>query len=293
MKKVFKTTKTKTEGVMIRLTRSWISFALLVLLTGMLWTPGHAGGLYGLQDTGILGINTLVRIDTTTLAITNIGDVGVEVTNGGLAYDPNTDILYMVDGRSTAGLYSVDRSTGAASLIGTHGLLDLAGLAFDPNNNILYGSTYSVPVDGGALHTLNTGTAAATLVGNTLDFSGLGYDSLRDRLLGKISTAVHVIDQTNANPGAELANFLSGSGRRGFAYDSDLDRWWEGDEGGSLFSSDAFFGTQTQHLFGALPRLAGLAMFPRLQVPSPNPPRCCYSALASPGWRRGGGGGRA
>ncbi|MGB0911540.1 MAG: hypothetical protein ACPGYT_14350, partial [Nitrospirales bacterium] len=156
----------------------FVVFAVLSLLS---LSQGHAGLLYTIHDTSIPLDNRLKSIDTTTLAITDIGDVGVEVSFGGLAYDPNTDTLFMVDGRSSANLYTVNRTTGIASLTGSHGVSHLRGLAFDSTNNVLYGSRTSS--GGTELYALNTGNGAATLVGDTsVSFSGLSYDSTKDDL---------------------------------------------------------------------------------------------------------------
>jgi hypothetical protein len=91
--------------------------------------------------------------------ITQIGDMGVVMDD--LAYDSNHGILY---GVSSSALYTINTSTGAATLVGSLGFTngDL-GLGYDGLNDTLYlnigGTTHS-------LYTVNTATGSATLVGN-------------------------------------------------------------------------------------------------------------------------------
>lgn len=252
---------------MIHLTRITVSFVSAVFFMCILWTPGYAGELYAINDDpSFPGQNPLISIDTTTFAITTIGDLGIPFTSGGLAYDPNSDTLYLVDGRTVTGssesLYTVDRSTGVATLIGIHGVLDLLGLAFDSTNNILYASTFPLLTGSaaGELYRLDTSTGTATLVGATLGFSGLAYDAFRDRLIGIVGTAIHEIDRSTADPGAAIASYPIGGARHGLAYDPDLDRYWDSNDEGNLFSYDPFFASLTQHIFagGMPPRLDSL-----------------------------------
>ena len=77
-----------------------------------------------------------------------------------MTYDPNGDVLYMVDGRESNSLFAVNRSTGAATLVGSHGISDMFGLSYDSTNDVLYGNT-----GPGVIYTLNVATGAATLVG--------------------------------------------------------------------------------------------------------------------------------
>jgi hypothetical protein len=77
----------------------------------------------------------------------------------GLAYDPASDTLYGVDGIS---LYTIDRSTGAATLVGPHGMAgpsDVMGLELDWETPVLYAARAS------QLYTLDPATGAATPVG--------------------------------------------------------------------------------------------------------------------------------
>lgn len=249
------------------LTKTRYVFSSLLLSMCLFTTAGHAGELYAINDDPSFPLqNPLISIDINTFAVTTIGDLGIPFTSGGLAYDPNSDILYLVDGRSGTtgvdGLYTVDRSTGVGTLIGIHGVSDLLGLAFDSRNNILYASTFPLLTGAaaGELYRLDTSTGAATLVGATMGFSGLAYDAFRDRLIGIAGSAIHEIDRSNGDPGAAIASFPIDGIRHGLAYDSDLDKYWDSNDQGDLYSYDPFFASFTQHIFGSAmpPRLDSL-----------------------------------
>src|SRR5262245_1333390 len=98
----------------------------------------------------------------------------------GLAYDFGNDILY----GSTTGtnnLYSINRSTGSATLIGSFGVPLMHALAFDNSTGALYGAY------GGnnGLYSINPSTGAATLIGVTgFTVSGLAFDPATNELYG-------------------------------------------------------------------------------------------------------------
>jgi len=250
---------------MIRLTKSLLSFPLLVLFTCMLWTPGHAGTLYAVHHTTAQGDEILVTIDTTTFAITEVGSVGVEMGGGGLAYDPNSDTLYMVNGsRATASsLYTINRSTGLATLRGSTGVERVHGLAYDSTNDVLYATSVDSISADAALYTLDTGGSMgvlATLVGTTdgFSFTGLAYDSTNDKLIASGLNRFVEIDRNTGEQGQIIAGYF-GSVGRGFAYDPDLDRFWDTDEAGSLYSYTQAFAPQMTHFLNVRPRLDALA----------------------------------
>lgn len=91
--------------------------------------------LYGLwtESSGALGnvLNDhLVTIDLSTLEVTVVGPLGVDIAyTAGLAFDPGRDVFYAA-GMNNPNLYSINPLTGAAKLIGQHNLLDIAGLTF-------------------------------------------------------------------------------------------------------------------------------------------------------------------
>ncbi len=159
----------------------------------------------GLGGSGILytvfsPTNTLQSIDTDTLGVTDIGPLGVAEIFGGLAYDPNSDTLYLVDGRGSKALYEVNRTTGEATLIGNHGITDMFGLAFDSKNNVLYAGQFS---GGTGFYSMNVNNGQATFIGDVSLGNGLGglaYDSLNDRLIGMNAGAgdLYEVDRSDA-----------------------------------------------------------------------------------------------
>ena len=246
------------------------TFAALVLfsLTG----TANAGILYALSEA-----DNLVTIDTVTLNITTIGAVGTNTSFGGLAYDPNSDTLYMVGGRGNNNLYTVDRTTGAATLVGSHGLTDLFGLGYDSQTNILYGSQYS---GGSGFYSLNTTTGAAAVIDPALEIGigGLAYDSNNDRLIGLADGAgdLYVLDRANG----DLTLLFDGDfvNNHGLAYDPDLDLFWDIDYSGNLFSFDPNNGYTRTTVLTGLDAYTGLTY---LSSPSDEPPLPDIPAPAS------------
>ena len=58
----------------------------------------------------------LQQLDPDTLAVTNIGPLGVDSLFGDCAFNAGDGTLYMVDGRGVGGLYRINVATGAATL---------------------------------------------------------------------------------------------------------------------------------------------------------------------------------
>jgi MYXO-CTERM domain-containing protein len=88
-----------------------------------------SGVLYGLSQSPAGSANpSLYLIDPGTGVTSLIGSTGLGGFNlAGMAFDPETGILYAAVGRS---LFTVDTSTGAAALVGVTGFDQLTGLAF-------------------------------------------------------------------------------------------------------------------------------------------------------------------
>jgi hypothetical protein len=223
----------------------------------------------------------LFSIDTSMLDISPIGAVGTDTAAGGLAYDANSDTLYMIGGNNNNNLYTLDQVTGVATLVGNHNQAQLAGLAFDTTNNVLYGiqSTASGTEN---LVTIDTANGVSTVVGSTIyPINGLAFDSQRDQLLGTDdgSGDLYEIDRNDASTtllfDGPPANAVSG-----LAYDSDLDRFWDLDFDGNLSSYDPNSGyTPTVQLTG-LQQFAGLAY---KSEPIPEPCSSLMVAIASLG----------
>ncbi len=235
-----------------------VAVALIVLTANV----ASAGTLYAVRGSD----NELVSIDTDTFELTDVGALGVDFSLGGLAYDPDADVMYMVQGSAGKGLYSVNRSTGAAALVGVHGISTLFSLGFDSTNGVLYGG--DLVAEG--LYSLSTGNGSATLVGITSlsVLGGLAYDSKRDQLIGMDDGAgdLYSIDRTTAVPTLLFdGTFVNDSG---LAYDADKDLYWDLDFDGNLHSYDpnAGFVQTLEANFGSAGRWDGLTYAPFIAV---------------------------
>jgi DNA-binding beta-propeller fold protein YncE len=114
--------------------RSRVQVATLLVAVALL-VPAplvQAGTLYGFSDV----FNQVYAIDTATGLATvigggDIGDILLSSGVGGLAYDPDTDTLYM---SNAAELWTIDPTTGLGTVIGPHGLPDLiTGITVRPD----------------------------------------------------------------------------------------------------------------------------------------------------------------
>jgi len=217
-----------------------------IILSGAVSTA-NAGLLYAINNTN----NTLVTFDTNTLAQNVVGSLGTNISFGGAAYDPNSDTMYLIDGRgANNSLFTVNRTTGAASLVGSHGVNDLFGLAYDSMNNVLYGSQFS---GGRGLYSLDTGTGAATVINSAMGvgIGGLAYNSLTDQLIGIRDGSGDLYDINRTTGGQSLLFNGASVNDSGLTYDPDLNLYWDIDFNGNLFSYDPNNGfARTTHLSG-------------------------------------------
>ena len=121
----------------------------------------------------------LLEINKFTGAATVIGEIGdadFGSSQGGLAYDPDTDTLYM---SNTVELWSIDPATGAGTLIGPHGIIDqIDGLSVLPDpcmiGTDLLSTLFNVDPASGAGTTPRT-TGADRFVGLAMNDSGELY----------------------------------------------------------------------------------------------------------------------
>jgi hypothetical protein len=185
------------------------------------------------------GTTSLMKIDLDTNTLTNIGALGVQYEFGDLAWDRATQTLFMVDGRTTANtraLYKVNITTGAATLVGSHGQTDMFALAVDPISGKLFGAVKGTVAP--TLFTLNKVTGAASPVGGTTSYEGLAFDTQRSLMIA-IQTGAAAISSVNTANGAtqQLAS-PGGTNDSGMTYDPFIDRFWVADLNGNLFQYD-------------------------------------------------------
>jgi hypothetical protein len=178
--------------------------------------------------------NVLVALDPVTLVMTDIGNLNVDFDFGEIAWDDATDTMYMVDGWAQNSLYTVDITTGNATLVGFVGE-DLFGLEVDPTTGLLYGSRYSP----GALYTLDPANGSPTSIGDIgYNGDGLAWDSLRNEMIGIQAGAgeLYRVDlATGAGAVLSMNGFINNCG---LAYEPIGDLFWAIDWSGDVFTYD-------------------------------------------------------
>ena len=248
---------------------------LATLASLLVASASQAGLLYTIADS----TNTLEQVDTSTMVRTVVGSTGVASGNfGGLAYDPASNTLYWVPGRGNNNLYSINRTTGAAALIGAHGVNDLFGLEFDTSTSTLYGSQFS---GGSNLYRLNTGSGASTLIGDLgQGIGGLAYDSKRDQLVGVNDGSGQLYTINRSTAATSLLASPGGNDDSGLAYDYDADRFYDYDWQGRLFRIDPNAGYARTTLFTGTGAHDGLAYVGSpVSAPVPEPTGLALVAL--------------
>jgi hypothetical protein len=148
------------------------SFSDLGLITGVdfiysLAYDANGQILYGIAEPLGGGLPILCTIDTTTLVATlapnDLGGAIEDSAGRSLAFDDSTNTLYYVDDDS---LYTVDTTTGTATLVGAGDTLNLdpvKGLDFNPTTNQLLAADR----DDAEAAFINTSNGTDTIIGKT------------------------------------------------------------------------------------------------------------------------------
>ncbi len=195
--------------------------------------------LYFVEDS----TNSLRTVDTGTLTVNTIGTLGTSGFFGDLAYDHSAGVMYFLAGRNDDNLYTVDLTTGAATLVGNHAVSDLFALGWDPVSGGLFAHDTN-----GDFWSLDSTSGAATLVGNNGVYSGgMTYDSSQSAMLISApgSTKIFSVDLTDGS-----ATLLGGSislNDNDIAYSSASSTLFAMDYNGDLVSYD---GSYTGSLLG-------------------------------------------
>ncbi len=198
----------------------------------MLAATAHAGDLYTIRTADRM----LRRFDTNTKTFTNIGRLDALFDFGGMSWDPNTKQMYLVQGLTGTGLYTVDLATGATTLVGDHGVTGMFGLAFDTSTDTMYATRSTM---GNGFYSMDLTDGTASLIGDPRTwFDGLTYDPVRDMLVGGNAGSgdLYSIDRatgvcTRIYNGGYFDNC-------GLAWDEDTGLYWMVDWGGYLYSFD-------------------------------------------------------
>ena len=179
----------------------WVA-ALAVLLTASI---SHASVIWIDDANGEIG-----TVDVATGSVTLVGNAGVVLTD--IAFDHSGN-LWGVDFNN---LFSINKATGAATLVGSLGSGSFNALTFGSN-----GTLYAATNQGGSLYTVNTGTGAATLVG-AIGFSSAGDLAFHGGTLYMSTTTGHLISvDTSTGSGTDVGDIGYGAGVFGLANNTD------------------------------------------------------------------------
>lgn len=186
-----------------------LQLLVLVLLAGA--APASAATIFA----GDIDTDDITAVDSGSAATVFVGNLGQNLSFGGLAYDTGTGTMYVSDIEFDEGygLASVDLATGDATFIGGHvNSINIWGLAYDSANDVLYGA------DGSnvGLATLDRATGESTLVGAYVDaraslICALAYDAGTDTLYG-VSAYENAGDAPTAGRGNGAAAAPQGTG---------------------------------------------------------------------------------
>ena len=140
--------------------RKYLAKAALLASISSVSASALAAPLLWVGDSG----GTLGTVDVATGNVNVVGAMGATMTD--IAFDPNGNLY----GISFSNLYSINKTTGAASLIGAHNITG------GSKNSLVFDAAGTLYAANNSLYTLNTGTGASTLVGN----GGSPYSSSGD-----------------------------------------------------------------------------------------------------------------
>jgi hypothetical protein len=180
IKKVLYATSTRTNNLLVI---DPVDGATKVV--GPLGTTLMHGLAYNLRNQTLYATNAfsganngLFRVDPATGAATKIASVTLAAI-GDIAYDPLKDVLYAAD-ITTKSLYTLNMTTGAATLVGAFGGGNQIGtaLAFDFALGLFASDNKASAAADDALYKIDTATGAATLIGNLNTGNCLGMTFL-------------------------------------------------------------------------------------------------------------------
>lgn len=211
------------------------NFPSIHIYAGGLAYDATSNTLYatGVEDSSP-GTSRLFSINRITGATTTIGGISsnIHISSGGLAINPLTGVMYATgnDGFQSTGLFTIDKNTGAATLVGQAGgnygsapdcCINLNGLGFRSDGTLFangFGNGPSYLGQSAHLYTVDLATGVATnigasgvILGRSLSYSGLAFRADGTLLsLGSLDAASGALYSVNTANGA--ATSLSGAG---------------------------------------------------------------------------------
>jgi len=131
-------------------------------ISGLEFDP--SGTLLGTHIPTSGGPSSLVSIDPATGIVTSIGLTGISGPIGGIAFHPDTGVLYGVtSGLNSAELVTIAPGTGVATPVGfafgIYSPIEMSSLEFDAEGRLIAGG------DDGNLYEIDPATGLATLIG--------------------------------------------------------------------------------------------------------------------------------
>jgi sugar lactone lactonase YvrE len=110
------------------------------------------------------GNDSLYTLDLSTFQATLVGAYGnPTILMHGIEWDDSTGTLWGAsgDGATNNNFYNINKTTGAATAIGSTGLLSFVNLGYDSANDRLFATSSSTD----SFYSINRATGAATLIG--------------------------------------------------------------------------------------------------------------------------------
>jgi hypothetical protein len=181
-------------------------------ITGMVFDPA-SGALFGSSAnssaTPANAHDMLVKINPLTGAVLPIGplNVGAGNTMTDLAIDPATHVLYGIGSVGGPNLYTINTSTGQATLVGTTGIGFTTGGGVDVAPD---GTIYGSP-DGGRFGTYNKSTGAYTQIADPGP-EPLGGSSGYNAMSFNDTGVLYGVNSANSTTAPHLVTFNLGSG---------------------------------------------------------------------------------
>lgn len=207
--------------------------------------------LWYVEDTS----DTLRWVDTNTLAVTTVGSLGVDGSFGDMTYDGTNNTMYYIGGRGLNNLYSLNLSTGAATLIGSHGVNDMFALGVTASGQLFAQSTDN------NVYSINKLTGAAASIGtNSIYPGGYTYDSVGNRMILQGAGDGHIHEVNLTNGSATLLSTQAFMNDGDIAFDAAGNQYFAMDWSGNLFHYTSGFTRST--LGGGFGEVASTAVVP-------------------------------
>jgi hypothetical protein len=239
--------------------------ALLTVLASFSQPTASAGSVLYVSDPETQQLYVLSPTDASSASLVgNFGAGGLMVS---LAYDVRNDILYG-NTINPNNLYKINRSTGAATLIGGFGLINMKTIVFDNLTGTLYGSQGAGP--SSSFYRIDTSTGFATLIGPIGVFgdnsvSGLSFNPQSNVLYGITGGPYPNSYLITINPSTGAGTLVAavspppiGHAFRGISFDPDTGILYGMDSGGQANGTGPSKGLYTIDVATGTPTLRGL-----------------------------------